>query len=131
MNISGAGVVAHSPHPKEARAFLEWLLSPEAQKLFAELNDEYPVIRTVESSTLLKSWGSFEPESLSLAEVGRYQKKAVSLMDRVRYRLNLSKNFSLKKVFLQGFFALVFFFPFAGSDSLSFRKYGTGFCPFF
>ncbi len=86
VNISGAGVVAHSSHPGQAQALLEWLASGKAQKIFAELNDEYPVVQGVDISPLLKSWGSFASESLSLNRVGSYQKKAVLLMDRARYR---------------------------------------------
>ena len=86
VNISGAGVLTHSSHPKQALALLEWLAGRKAQKIFAELNDEYPVIQGVAVSPLLKSWGTFEPEFLSLDHVGSYQKKAVLLMDKAHYR---------------------------------------------
>ncbi len=86
VNISGGGVVAHSSRPEQAKALLEWLAGRKAQKIFAELNDEYPVLQGVPVSSLLKSWGDFKPESLSLDQVGSYQKKAVLLMDRVHYR---------------------------------------------
>ena len=86
VNISGGGVVAHSSHPRKAEDLLKWLTEKKAQKIFAELNDEYPVVKGVSVSPLLKSWGTFEPEPLSLDQVGSYQKKAVLLMDKVHYR---------------------------------------------
>ena len=86
VNISGAGVIANSSSPKKAQALLRWLTGERAQKIFAELNDEYPVVRGVGISTVLKNWGPFEPELLSLDRIGSYQKKAVMLMDRARYR---------------------------------------------
>ena len=44
INISGAGVTKHAPNRDNAIAFLEYLTSPYAQRLFAEGNNEYPVI---------------------------------------------------------------------------------------
>ena len=86
VNISGGGVVTHSSRPRQAKALLEWFAGGKAQKIFAELNDEYPVLPGVPVSPLLRSWGDFKPESLPLGQVGSYQKKAVLLMDRARYR---------------------------------------------
>ncbi len=42
VNVSGAGITAHAPHRAAAQKFLEWLATPDAQSLFANLNLEYP-----------------------------------------------------------------------------------------
>ena len=36
----------HAPHPAAARAFLEFLVTPEAQTIFAAAELEYPVLAT-------------------------------------------------------------------------------------
>ena len=43
VNISGAAVARHAPNKAEAQQLLEFLVSDEAQRLYAEANFEYPV----------------------------------------------------------------------------------------
>ena len=44
VNISGAGVTRHAPNRDNAVRFLEYLAGDFAQRLFAEGNNEYPVV---------------------------------------------------------------------------------------
>ncbi|MEK7246271.1 MAG: Fe(3+) ABC transporter substrate-binding protein, partial [Pseudomonadota bacterium] len=60
INISGAGMLAHAPHPENAVRFLEYLLGPEAQALFAVDNNEYPVAPGVAAEPVLARLGSFK-----------------------------------------------------------------------
>jgi iron(III) transport system substrate-binding protein len=85
VNISGGGVVKGSHNKKEATDFLEWLTSDEAQKLFAELNNEYPVVDGVSLSPIIKKWGSFSRDKTPLDKIGPNQKKAVLIMDQAKY----------------------------------------------
>ncbi len=85
VNISGAGILKYAPHKDEAIKLLEWLSSIEAQELFAELNHEYPVNPASKASSLVQSWGKFEPMALSMVKAGELQEKAMKLMDRVGY----------------------------------------------
>lgn len=43
-NLTSAGVINGAKNPAAAEAFIDFLLSAEGQKLFAELNFEYPVL---------------------------------------------------------------------------------------
>ncbi|MEM7645585.1 MAG: extracellular solute-binding protein [Pseudomonadota bacterium] len=86
INVSGAGLVKASSKKPQAVAFLEWLTTKEAQKMFAGLNDEYPVIQGVSLSPILKQWGEFTADQTPLKDIGALQKKAVLLMDKARYR---------------------------------------------
>ncbi len=49
VNVSGAGLTRYAKHEKDALALLEWLSSPKAQNLFADVNLEYPVNPAVKS----------------------------------------------------------------------------------
>lgn len=86
VNISGAGVVKHSKHPKAAIKLLEWLSTPEAQKLFADVNMEYPANDAVKPDPRVAAWGTFKPDLINVSKAGELQSEAVKLMDRVGYR---------------------------------------------
>lgn len=86
VNVSGAGVVKHAKHEKEAVALLEWLSSTKAQNLFADENMEYPGNPAVKADHVVAGWGSFKQNSMNLAKAGELQAAAVKLMDRAGYR---------------------------------------------
>lgn len=86
INVSGAGVVATSRKVDLAVDFLEWLASPEAQKVFAQANMEYPASPGVEVHPIVRSWGTFKPSAMNLAQAGELQIEAIKLMDRAGYR---------------------------------------------
>jgi len=65
VNISGGAVARYAPNKAVAIKFLEYLVSPQAQKYFAEGNSEYPVIAGVELSAELKSLGAFKEDQLN------------------------------------------------------------------
>ena len=85
INISGAGVTNSSKNKVEAIKLLEFLVSPDAQSLFAQANYEYPVNKDVEPSKLLKSWGTFKEDNLALEELGKNNAKAVKIFNEVKW----------------------------------------------
>lgn len=66
VNISGAGVIANSDNPDGALKLMEWLSSDEAQGLYASSDKEYPVKVGIDESELLRSWGPFKQDSISV-----------------------------------------------------------------
>ena len=86
VNISGAGVTKYAKNKDNAIKLLEYLVSPAAQKWYAEVNYEYPVSANAEISGLLKSWGSFKSDQLNLAELGKNNSEAVRMMDRAGWK---------------------------------------------
>ena len=86
VNISGAGITRYAPHREAALRLLEWQSTPEAQRLFAGLNMEYPANPSVSADPVVASWGEFKPDNMNVAEAGRLQARAVMLMDRAGYR---------------------------------------------
>ncbi len=55
INVSGAGVAKYAPNKENAIKFIEFLVSEEAQSVFALTNYEYPVNENVEVSETLKT----------------------------------------------------------------------------
>ncbi len=86
VNVSGAGMTRHAKHPEQAKRFLEWLSSGEAQSMFASLNMEFPANPKVPAAAEVKAWGDFRASDFPIAESGRLQAEAVALMDRAGYR---------------------------------------------
>lgn len=81
INVSGAGVAKYAPNKENAIRFIEFLASEEAQKVFANVNFEYPVNESVQPADQLKKWGAFKEDTLNLSQLGINNKKAVFIFD--------------------------------------------------
>lgn len=85
INISGAVLAAHAPNRSNAISLLEWLTGPEAQSIYASTNFEYPVLDGVEVSATVADWGPLVKDTVSLAAIAEYRKKAAEIVDRVAF----------------------------------------------
>lgn len=86
VNVSGAGVTAHAPNAENAVRLIEFLVSEEAQAVFAETIFEYPVRPGVPWAETLHSWGRFRPDPLNLQRLGELNSDAVMAFDRAGWR---------------------------------------------
>lgn len=86
VNVSGAGVTAYSPNPENATRLLEFLVSEEAQRVFAETIFEYPVREDVPWASTLQEWGQFQADTLNLRRLGELNSEAVMIFDRAGWR---------------------------------------------
>lgn len=82
VNISGAGIAANAPNKANAVKFLEYLVTPEAQLIFAVGNNEYPIVKGVAMPKLLAEWGEFKEDPSNAAVFARNNAEALKLMDR-------------------------------------------------
>ncbi len=85
VNISGVTMTAAAKNKAEALAFMEFLSGDVAQKIYAEVNYEYPVKVGVAPSELVASWGEFKSDALNLSEIADLIPAASDLVDRVAY----------------------------------------------
>ena len=83
VNISGAGVAKYSKNKKEAIALLEFLTSEKAQKLYGEINFEYPVNPKVSPSEELQNWGEFREDNLPIIKIEELAPESQNIIDRV------------------------------------------------
>ena len=87
VNISGAGVLKNAPHRDAAVKFLEYLASDDAQRYFADGNNEWPAVPTVQvSNPVLVSFGQFKYDPVNVAVLGRNQLQSQKLYDRVAWK---------------------------------------------
>jgi iron(III) transport system substrate-binding protein len=84
-NISGAAIAKYAPNRAEAIRFLEFLVSDEAQAIYARANYEYPVKPGVATDPLIAALGALKVDTLSLQEIARYRKAASELVDKVGF----------------------------------------------
>ena len=86
VNVSGAGVLKNAPHPEAAVKFLEYLVSEEAQRYFADGNNEYPVVNGVAANSVLEQLGSFKADPVNVSVLGENQPQAQRIFDRVGWQ---------------------------------------------
>ncbi|CAG1003155.1 Iron uptake protein A2 [Burkholderiales bacterium] len=87
INISGAGVLRNAPHREAAVKFLEYLASDDAQRYFADGNNEWPAVRSVVvKNPALEALGPFKADPVPIAALGRNTPAAQKLVDRAGWR---------------------------------------------
>jgi len=86
VNISGGGILKAAPHPDIAARFLEYLASDEAQRIFSNGNNEYPVVATVAPNATLVALGKFKADTLNVANLGKNQPLAQRIFDRAGWQ---------------------------------------------
>ena len=86
VNISGVGVVVGAENKENAIAFLEFLVSPEAQQVFANSNNEYPVVDGVAMEPIVAELGEFKVDEVNVSAYGRNNPEVVKLVDRVGWK---------------------------------------------
>lgn len=85
LNVSGIALTKSAPNKDAAVKFMEWLVSPEAQAIYAEVNTEYPVLAGAKQSELVASWGPFEADKVDLTELAKLRPTALKLMEEVGF----------------------------------------------
>jgi iron(III) transport system substrate-binding protein len=87
VNISGAGVLKHAPNRAAAIAFLEYLAGDDAQRYFADGNNEWPVVASVKvDNPVLKMLGEFKRDQINVAQLGKNQPSSQKVYDRVAWK---------------------------------------------
>lgn len=85
VNISGAAVARHAPNADNAVRLLEYLVSDQAQSLYARANYEYPVKAGVALDPVVESFGLLNIDPLPLTRVVENRRQASELVDRVGF----------------------------------------------
>ncbi len=87
VNVSGGGMLKTAPHKEAAVKFLEYLASDEAQRYFADGNNEWPVVDSVKVvNPALEALGKFKADSLPVKNLAMYQVEAQMIFDRAGFK---------------------------------------------
>ena len=85
VNISGVAMTKSSPNKENALKLMEFLTSPEAQKIYAEANHEYPIAPGTAPSALVQSWGSFTADSVNMMDLAKQRPVALKITEQVDF----------------------------------------------
>jgi iron(III) transport system substrate-binding protein len=85
VNLSGAVIARYAPNKANADRLVDFLLSDEAQHIYASGNYEFPVVASVEPSALVASWGALTADTTPMVEIAAHRKEAAALVDEIRF----------------------------------------------
>ncbi|AUH63725.1 Fe(3+) ABC transporter substrate-binding protein [Paracoccus zhejiangensis] len=85
VNVSGVAMTSSAPNKEAAQKLMDFLVSDEAQKIYAETNNEFPVSDHVERSELVASWGDFTADATPLSEISALRPEALKLIEEVNF----------------------------------------------
>ena len=87
INVSGGGMLKTAPNKEAAIKFLEYLASDQAQRYFADGNNEWPAVPSVKvSNPALEALGPFKTDKLPVKNLAMYQAKAQIIYDRAGFK---------------------------------------------
>ena len=86
VNVSGAGVTRHARNKENALKLIEFLLTPESQAWYAEVNNEYPVVPGTPIAPRLEALGEFKADTVNLSLLGKLNLEAVKIMDQAGWK---------------------------------------------
>lgn len=85
VNISGFAIARYSPNPENARRFVEYMLTPEAQKMIADGNNEFPVLAGSTPSDVVQGMGEFRKDPIAVEEFASNNDLAQRIYNEVGY----------------------------------------------
>jgi iron(III) transport system substrate-binding protein len=86
MNVAGIGILKHTPRIENATRLVEFLVSPTGQKLFVDLDKEYPLHPEVEADPALPQRKSFRAASVPLTTLAELREPTMLLIEQVGMR---------------------------------------------
>ncbi|RQH07216.1 Fe(3+) ABC transporter substrate-binding protein [Bradyrhizobium sp. RP6] len=85
VNLSGVLLAKHAPNKANGIKLIEWLVSEQAQQMYADQNYEYPVRGGVAVNSTIAGYGKLGPDPLAIAKIAANRKAAASLVDKVGF----------------------------------------------
>ena len=85
VNVSGVAMTKSAPNKEAALKLVEFLAGDEAQKIYAETNNEFPIKEGVARSELVQSWGDFTADTTPLSEISALRPEALKLIEEVNF----------------------------------------------
>lgn len=86
MNVSGIGVTRASKRVDGARSLIEFLITPTGQRLFADLNKEYPLHPEVKADPALIERTTFRAAVVPLTRLAELREPTLTLIEQVGLR---------------------------------------------
>jgi iron(III) transport system substrate-binding protein len=85
VNMSGVVLTKHAPHKANAMKLIEWLVGENAQRIYADINYEYPVRAGIAINPTIAGYGELKPDATPIAKIIEQKKTAANLVDKVGF----------------------------------------------
>jgi iron(III) transport system substrate-binding protein len=86
MNVAGIGILKHTPRVENAKLLVEFLVAQAGQKMFADLDKEYPLHPEVKADPALVERKSFRAALVPLTKLAELREPTVLLIEQVGMR---------------------------------------------
>lgn len=86
MNVAGVGIVKSTKHLESAKLLVEFLVAQAGQKLFADLDKEYPLHPEVKADPALVERKSFRAAQVPLTRLAELREPTLTLIEQVGLR---------------------------------------------
>ncbi len=86
MNVAGIGVVKYSQHLDSAKLLITFLVSQAGQRMFADLNKEYPLHPEVAADASVRPRTGFRAAEVPLARLAELREPTMKLIEEVGLR---------------------------------------------
>ncbi len=86
MNVAGIGVIKHTKHLDQAKRLVGFLVEQTGQKMFADLDKEYPLHPNVTADPALVERQRFRAASVPLAKLADLREPTLTLIEQVGLR---------------------------------------------
>lgn len=83
FNVAAGSIVEGAKHRENAEAFMKFLVGPEAQRIFAESNFEYPLVAGVAETRAEVKRGTFRESAVNLVEMGMMNEDTLDFLDDI------------------------------------------------
>lgn len=85
-NVSAAGITKHAKNVEAGRKYMEFLVSPEVQKIYAEGSYEHPISMDPSLGGQVGKWGRFKVDEAGFLRLGEFSATATRLFDRAGWK---------------------------------------------
>ena len=85
VNVAGGFIAKNAPNADNANALIEFLLSDDAQAIYADTNYEFPVVASAPINELVAGWGELKASAVPLTEVAANRAAAAALVDELKF----------------------------------------------
>jgi len=82
-NVAGAAIVKHTKQASQAAQFIEFMVSEAGQKLFAEVNREYPTRPGVSAAKNVPPLSSYKVANVPMSDLGKYRNATLDIIEAV------------------------------------------------
>ncbi|OJY03630.1 MAG: iron ABC transporter substrate-binding protein [Rhizobiales bacterium 62-17] len=85
VNVSAAMLIKTAPNRANAVKLAEWLVSEDAQHIYADINFEYPIRAGEKLNPTIASYGTLKPDAMPLVKIMEFRKPVSALVDKVGF----------------------------------------------